>query len=206
MPTLDRRLCGLLLFALSLAGCTPRYVAPRADEPHAVLKTRFVHHAALGPALAMRLWVGDAVIARDRVPVARAVPPAPRTFAHRIRPEIAVVRAESTFFHTVTQMVPVTVTDRYACGTERSGYGSNASTRTRYCTRSRTEMRSQTQTVNDGACQVGGAFLPEVGHTYVLQYDFYADRRCTAQVLEQVSAPDGSFQLIPVREVVPPAG
>jgi hypothetical protein len=205
MPSLDRRLCGVLLFTLILGvGCTPRYVAPQPHEPHAVLKTRFVHHAAPGPMLALQLWVGDAVILRDRTPVSRGVVPPPHTRAFRVHPGPAAVRAESSFFHTVSRMVTRQVQEQYACGTQQSGFGTQRSTTTRYCTRTRTQSQMQTDTVVDGACRVGGAFHAHAGRTYVLQYEYYAHERCTAQVLEQIAAPDGSFQLVPVPEIAPP--
>lgn len=43
------------------------------------------------------------------------------------------------------------------------------------------------------------ALTPQIAQTYVLQYDFFADERCSIRVLQESTAPDGSLQLDALR-------
>jgi hypothetical protein len=206
MPGVHRSMQRLLsvIALVALGGCARAYVQPTPNEPHAVLKFRLVHHDVPGPNLGMELRLGEHVLGRERIAARRGTPLSPSTTAHRVRPELAQIEIRTAFTHQVSRPATRQVSERYACGTQTTGFGTNQRSTTRYCTRNRTEHYQRVDTVVDGACRVGGAFLPQVGQTYIVQYDYYAHERCTAQVFQQLARPDGSFHLVPVAEATPP--
>lgn len=187
--------CALILCAA--AGCYPRYRPPTANEPHALVKVRVNYHSQPGPQVDERVTIDGHTVPVPHLEARRA----PRTTAVRVRPTFSRWSMGAEFFHLITRQVQqnYTETEQYACGTQRTGFGNNTSTQTRYCTRThqRTRWVTQTQRVVDGSCRSGFALAAQVGATYLVQYDFYAHGQCAARCFEQRPAPDGQFTMQP---------
>lgn len=202
-----RPVLSALIALLSLSACVRRFEEPRPDEPHAVVKVRIVHHAQPGPRLAQVVRWNEHEVAL-RPPTGYV--PAESLRAIRVRPEPARWSFGATYFHTVTRTEWRTDfrTERYACGTERSGSGRFSTTRTRYCSRQVPQRRLVTVTdrIVDGACQGAVLHQPIAGAMYVVQYDYFGGDRCTVQCLRQVGATDGTFRFVPCGAGEPPAG
>ncbi len=168
------------------------------------MKLRVNYHSQPGPQMTERITLDGHEI-RVPYPEARG---ATRTTAVRVRPKTGAWQLGSTFFHTITRRVPQTYTEteRYPCGTQRSGFGNSTYTTTRYCTRThlRTRYVTRTEQEVDGRCSVGFSLNPRVGAMYLLQYDFYAHGQCAARCFEQRPHPDGTFALTPCPNAPPP--
>ncbi len=201
-----RPLLSALALALALsAGCrAPRYQPPAPHEPHALLKVRAAYHMLSGPNLSQSVTIGKFRLAGART---AAIPN--WTTAQRIHAQPAVLGMHAHFFHTQTQTrrVAYNETERYACGTQRSGYGKSSYTTTRYCTRMRTKYRTETHvvTITDGACRRGFRLNPAPGANYILEFSYMGHETCTLTCYEQHHDPAvaGSFQLTPCPSWVP---
>ncbi|MGZ3451897.1 MAG: hypothetical protein ACXVEF_19970 [Polyangiales bacterium] len=165
---------------IAVAGCRQPYREPSLDEPHALVKVRIKHHEQLGPRLDT-----FANLDEETLPHADG-----DTFAIRVRPKSSSFTMGSTFWHSTTQLRTRQVSESYPCGTN---YGGS----TRYCTRYRTETRSETVRVVDASCSTGLQLFPRVGSTYLLQYDFYGHQQCQLKCFLQTAREDGAFDLTP---------
>jgi hypothetical protein len=188
-----------LIIAALCAGCVHRYTEPAITEPHAIVRLRMVRHAWAGPELdeAVRLN-GYAIDVPPGMPGAS-------TRALRVRPELTHWQFRTRFFHRVTQPVTRLVTERYACGSTRSGYGSSSYTSTQYCSRTVTRTDYVTRQVVDAQCGSSDGHRPVAGGLYILQYDFFGHERCTLRCLRQIPQPGGTFTLVPCGPNEPPA-
>lgn len=186
-----RQLLPLLLSVLALTGCVRRYTEPAITDPHAIVRVRVVRHTWAGPELDESVRLNGYAI--ELGPAG----PGPSTRALRVRPEPTEWRFSTTFFHRVTRPVTRYVTERYACGSTRSGFGTTSYTSTQYCSRTVPRTDYITERVVDAACGQLGAHVPLPGAAYIIQYDFFAHGRCTMRCLRQLPAPGGSFTLVP---------
>lgn len=186
----------------ALGACVPSFVQPAATDPHAVVKVRVAYHTESGPQLSQAVRIGEFAAPISSPPGSVTTP---YTQALRVPPSPTTWGFRSEFFHTVshTRQVPVQVSESYSCGTYTSttGYGSSArsTTQTRTCTRTRTEYRTQTETqrVTDASCSVTLRHAPQAGGTYLLQYDFYGNDKCSLHCYRQTPTTDGQFKLEP---------
>lgn len=193
--------------ALAGTACAPpAYVPPALSEPHATVVIRVLHHEVSGRDLVHRTLIdGREVSHAGRVAVVRG---APLTRAVRVRPVPIRWSFASVFSHTEQRLQTVYETERYACGTQTSGYGSTTRTSTRYCSRQVPRQRWQTVRVTDGACEAVLLQTPHVGRRYVVHFDYNGHRSCRARCFEQTPLPGGRFQLTPcsLRAAEPTAG
>lgn len=181
--------------ALVVSACgPPRYVPPAADEPHAQVTVRVLHHALPGPILSHdTLLNGDAIpiVARDGttvgVPITRSV---------RVRPGRGLWQFESRFAHIEQRLRTVYETERQPCGTSRVGSGSTSRLETRYCTRQVPRQRLQSVRVPDGTCAAAFVLQATAGRRYLVQYDFYAHEQCRARCFSREGTA-GVLQLVP---------
>jgi hypothetical protein len=181
-----RELLSNVLIAAVCIGCVRHYTEPELTEPHAVVRVRVVRHDWAGPEL-------DESVRLDGYAI--AMPPAgpsASTRALRVRAEPVRWEFSTTFFHQEQHTVPHMVTDRYPCGTQSFGRISS----TRYCTRSRMEMRTVTRRVVDASCRGSALHVPAPGAAYLVQYDFFAHERCTVRCMRQHPMPNGEFRLV----------
>jgi len=181
--------------AAASVGCALHYQPPAADEPHALVKVRRVYLDRPGPNVREEVTLnGEIVVARN---VGSEFVQAPAIQAVRVHPAPIQWRASSHFYHTVTttERRPHTVTERYACGTSSVGGRSQ----TRYCTRSKTEYRTETVTrqVSDGSCERVASLQPRVGGVYLLSYSFTGPDVCSLLCMEQHPRGDGTFDSLP---------
>ncbi len=136
-------------------------------------------------------------VAGDRLNIA---PPTQttRTNAFRVRPELTSLEVQSDFFDTETRMVreAYQVNEQYYCGTQRSGFGSNTYTTSKYCNRSVTKYRNKWITVRHprGACRSSVTLSPQPGEVYLLEYTFSGPGVCRLQCLRQHFTGPGTFQ------------
>lgn len=200
MRTTHRRVHGILpLVGLIAAGCVHHYAEPRADEPHALMRVRAVHHHWAGPSLSERVQLNGYDI--EMPPAVRT---APRTRAIRVRPEPGAWSFETQFFHYRSRQELRPYTRQEPCGTTTTGFGRSRRTETRYCTRTEQRWETVRDRIVDAACAAQVVHTPIAGGVYLVQYDFYAHGQCTAQCLRQLTQPDGTFRLIPCGAGEPP--
>ena len=97
--------------------------------------------------------------------------------------------------------------EQYYCGTQRSGFGSNTYTTSKYCTRSVTKYRNKWVTVRQprGACSRQVGLSPKPGDVYLLQYTFNGPGVCELSCVRQRFSGPGQFQN-QACETVAPAG
>lgn len=197
---------GVMLLGAALLAChgnalVPRYAEPEADEPHAIVKLRSLYLDHPGEQLDELVTVGG-----DRIDLA-APTAATRTNAFRVRPETTAVEIESDFFDVERHMVRESyqVSEQYYCGTQRSGFGSNTYTTSKYCTRSVTKYRNKWVTVRHprGACRKQIDLSPKPGDVYLLQYTFNGPGLCELSCVRQRFSGPGQFQNQPCETVAP---
>lgn len=181
----------LLPLALTLlAACAPPlYVQPSASEPHGTVKVRMVYHDAPRTTLSERI-VLDETRVEGRFQPSRET----RVMPIRVAPGQHRWRIRAGFAHTELRQQMETYQERYQCGTDRD---INGNTRTRYCTRTKQRWVQKQVVVSDGGCQVERLVTVRLGVTYVAQFDYFGNQRCTLRYLEQRAQPDGSFDLVP---------
>jgi hypothetical protein len=178
-------LAGAAFVALA-AGCHLPYEPPSLSEPHATAKLRIVYHDTPRTELDQLLLLNGrrlAVPAPVELPgqISRAVP---------MRLEDATVEVRTDFFHTITTYE--TRTERYACGSTSYSCGTSTCYNTTYCTR--TVTTPVTTRISDAFCARAASLGAQKDAVYLLQFDFYADRRCTLACLREWPQPDGSFK------------
>lgn len=201
--------CGAMLAApllamLGITGCVKHYVAPRPDQPHAIVKVRRAYHSYAGTMLTESANIGEfQVMTYSRASDLDDT----QTTAVRVHPGGANWSVSAAYTHTVSQQVresyqqqvPYQATETYNCGS----YSSSGSSY-RSCTRSVTRYRSETKyrtvtkqvTIVDAQCSAFTNQLAEVGHVYLLQFSYTGPDVCSLQCLEQVALPDGRFDTI----------
>ena len=113
-----------------------------------------------------------------------------------VRPGWVAWQVHTAFFHsdTVTRTEFYETSESYPC---EEGM----------CTRSVPQARTVTEEVrvNDAVCQRSIRHLAVQDGIYILQYDFFADARCSLHCFLQVQHADGSRGNTPC-EVAPPPG
>ena len=183
MPRL--RACWLLV--LLLGGCVPEYRQPDLEQPHAVAKLRLAYHAWPGPMLEQTVMV-DGSLVKVPLPVQGHAGAVTRTL--RLRPGALWWSIRAAFFHNDVSTHAETHTpaenhpcDDIAC-TEPAPQVHNVNTVDR---------------VNDVVCEAGMKQQVVAGATYVVQFDFSAERRCTLQCFRQVSRPGGKVASAPCK-------
>jgi hypothetical protein len=192
--TLPSRRAGLGALGLLLGACQPPlYRQPDMTAPHAVVKVRVIHHQVPGPNRDASLRLNGLTVPLP----AQADLKEAATVAVRVQPEASTWALATDFYHQTSRQESYMQSESYACGTQTTGYGSTASTTTRYCTRNVTKYRTVTERISDGACQASLQHVPEVGGMYLLQYDFYGGGQCSMKCFRQKPAENGEFELSP---------
>ena len=94
---------------------------------------------------------------------------------------------------TYTQQEPYSAQESYTCG-----YGDNQRTCYRTVTRYRSVQKQRWVTkqveVVDGACARTIAFVPEVGRTYLLEFNYQDRKICRLACYEQSKNEDGELK------------
>ncbi|MEZ4221820.1 MAG: hypothetical protein R3B13_12885 [Polyangiaceae bacterium] len=179
-------------------GCVRQYRPPSANEPHAVLKLRRSYAQQLGTDLSERaLLNGEQVLSHQ---VASSLAAAPLTDALLVHPTPARLDLATTFGHYTTQLVQEQYTEQvpyqdmetYNCGVGTS-YQTCTRSVTRYRTEYKTRMVNKTVFVSDGNCSAAVQLAPQVGKSYLIQYDFQANGVCKVACFEQNARADGEF-------------
>ena len=193
-PTEQRlpRAMSSAVLALILASCAHPYVPPRAGEPFALVKVRYIHHSRAGTGGGSGLTIDGHVLSQNVAPMIGQ----PEMRVHRVHPRPATFGARTEFYHPESQMERVAYqeTETYSCQQYTPSYGtsgySSGSYQSSTCTRSVTRYRNELRTVNvvDASCGSRVRWAPEAGHTYVLQYEYRADGNCRLACFEQVEA------------------
>src|SRR5690606_14949474 len=101
-------------------------------------------------------------------------------------PEPALWRMETTFFHTIMVPTTETYTERVACGTSYSSYGSSRVSQTRYCSRTRYRHVMRPRRVTDATCTGLLQHTPLAGAAYIVQFDFYGHEQCRLRCFRQL--------------------
>lgn len=187
----------VVIAAACVACGQPRFVEPSPSEPHAIVKIRVVYHKRPGPSLRETITLDKFQIVQE---AAERQIDYPFTRALRVPPRPTRWAVNATFYHSTTRQVQHQVAERYACGTTTTGSGVNMRSTTNYCTRYRTETRSETVNVDDAVCSEIVNQVVREGAAYLLQYDFYEEGKCTLTCSEQTSAGNGSVALTPCKE------
>jgi hypothetical protein len=177
-----------LVLAIALSACVPQYRPPALNEPHALVKVRLAYHAWPGPQVDQQVLVdGHAVW---DIPVPPRNGDGVVTRAVRVRPGFVPWTIKTAFFHTymVTRTETYSTTESYPCGKSM-------------CSRSTPHTRTvnQVMRVNDAVCEIGLHQDTVEAGLYLLQYDFFADRRCQLHCFQQLPQPDGSLGNVPCR-------
>lgn len=198
------RFLSVLIVGLVLASCRPpAYVQPTETEPHAILKIRHIVHQRRGPLYSSAIRIGRFAVDERTIDATLADA---STIHLRVRPAADTFGVFGTSYHTEQRMVTRyrTVQEPYSCPQQNctGGYGStprNCSTSYRTCYRSRQQPYQQLETVNvtDDSCGQSFPLAPQVGSTYVLQFDYLGENQCQLSCFEQIPSPAGDFQLVP---------
>ncbi len=203
LPALSRAMgLGVALAFHAACGPPPIYQQPALDEPHAVLKVRVSYHATLPTTLEESM-----TLAGYTLPAPGPAELSPRHFvrAFRVQPGLQTLRIRTHFFHNETRshVESYYETQRYACGTTRSGYGSSSYSTTQYCSRSmpRTRTVYRTVRVTDALCerQAPMDFPPQ--SVFFVEYDFYGHGQCSTRCMLQTPDANGGFSFTPCRPV-----
>ena len=183
----------LVLVASGLASCVPEYRPPLLSEPHAVVKVRLAYHDWSGPQLEQVVLLGKYGVKDIPVPVHGGEGVVTRPVLVRPGPVYWTVR--TAFFHTymTTRIESYTTSESYSCGTGM-------------CSRSvpHTRVVNQMVRVNDAVCEQVIHHLAVQNGIYILQYDFFADQRCSLHCLRQVQQSDGTMGNAICESALPP--
>lgn len=184
----------LLLLACGLSSCIPEYRPPSLTEPHALVKFRLAYHAWSGPQLEQVVLIDRHGVREIPAPVQGGEGVVTRPVL--VRPGPAPWTVRTAFFHTytTTRIESYTTSQSYSCGKSM-------------CSRSvpHTRTVSETVRVNDAVCERSIRHLVVQNGVYILQYDFFANQRCSLHCFRQVEQPDGTLANVPC-EVAPPPG
>jgi hypothetical protein len=199
----QRRIPGLLtlpfacwlLPACALTKPPPDYQGPAKGEPHAIVKVRLAYHDWPGPELEQLVDIDGRAL--------RGIP-APARGGDEIATRVALVRPgpvawtiQTTFFHNdvTSHAETYDTTEPAPCGTT-----------TCMQIRPHTRLVNKVDRVNDAACSQGTRFRAKAGETYVLQYDYLADQKCTLACYRQVHAAKGAPGKVPCETATGVAG
>lgn len=182
--------------ALSLSACVPEYRPPAYDEPHAVVKARLVCHAWPGPRLDQSVMIDAQRLSEVPPPVHGGDGIVTRPVL--VRPGTVSWAVRVAFFHTqiVNRTETYTTSQSYSCGKS-------------ICSRSTPDTRvvSQPVRVNDAVCEQAMLFQAAARERYIIQYDFFADQRCSLHCFQQFVGTDGTLDNAPcLQPAQPPAG
>jgi hypothetical protein len=174
-------LAGCLLPACALTKPPPDYQGPAKREPHAVVKVRLAYHAWPGPELEQRVDIDGRVLGDIPAPARRGDGVATRVAL--VRPGPVAWAIQTTFFHNdvTSHAETYDTTEAAPCGTT-----------TCMQIHPHTRLVNKIDRVNDAACSQGMKFQAKAGETYVLEYDFEADKKCTLVCHRQVHGAKGS--------------
>jgi hypothetical protein len=150
------------------------YRPPALGQPHALVKVRLAYPAPPPAELEQLILVdGDAV--RD---LAAPVPPAKTTTSPPvvIRPGTRRLTVQATFFHNnvTTHAETYDTTVEAPCGTS-----------TCMQTVPHTRAVNRVDRVDDATCTQAVKLDAKAGETYLLEYDFEAEQRCSLRCFRQ---------------------
>jgi hypothetical protein len=200
MRTLAMILCGT--GCLSGVASRSRFVPPPSSQPHAILKIRLNFHSSAGPRLDQSVFINGGLL---RFAEIANVEDVIHTYTVRIPLDRLVLDVSSRFFHTESyrarqaywEQVPYQSRESYGCGSfdwRKTCYR----TVTRYRSVTRYHTVTRYRAVDDAHCQRALALVPEQGASYVLDYDFYEDQRCSLRCSQRVTeGPPGTFRSVP---------
>jgi hypothetical protein len=159
---------------LPLLACVREYRPPALAQPQAVVKVRLTYPTLPAAELEQLIMVdGDAV--RD------AAPPVPATKAVSskpipIRPGTVRVTVQATYFHNrvTTHAETYETTQEAPCG------GSTC-----VQTVPHTRAVNHVERIDDATCVQAVKLDAKAGESYLLEYDFEADQRCTLRCFRQ---------------------
>lgn len=181
------------LSACALSSCIPEYRPPALSEPHALVKVRLAYHAWSGPQLEQVVLIDQHGVKEIPAPVQGGEGVVTRPVL--VRPGPAPWTVRTAFFHTymTTRTESYSTSESYSCGKSM-------------CSRSVPHTRTVTQTVrvNDAVCERAMRHLAVQNGIYILQYDFFANERCSLTCFRQIQQPDGALANVPC-EAAPPA-
>lgn len=164
------------LWALPFGACVPDYRPPELGAPHAVARLRLAYHAWSGTLLEQTVMVDGSAVKDVPAPAQAAAGPATRTVL--LRPGTVRWTIQSAFFHNdvSTHAESFTSTEAHSCNdtscTEPPPQAHNVNVVTR---------------VDDATCEAGIKHQAVAGETYTIEFDFFADRRCSLQCFRQTS-------------------
>ena len=182
----------LALIVCGLSSCIPEYRPPALSDPHAVVKLRLAYHAWSGPQLEQVVLLERYGVKEIPAPVQNGEGVVTRPVL--VRPGLVPWTVRTAFFHTntTTAIESYTTSESYSCGKSM-------------CSRSVPHTRTVTRTVrvNDAVCERAIRHAAVQDGIYVLQYDFFADQRCSLHCFRQLQQPDGTLGNVPC-EAPPP--
>lgn len=162
------------LLMLSPTGCVRDYRPPALGQPHAVVKVRLAYPAPPAAELEQLVMVdGDAV--RDLVP---PVPPGKAVTSRpiSIKPGARRLTVQATFFHNnvTTHAETYDTIEEAPCGTSTCKQ-----------TVPHTRAVNRVDRVDDATCTQAVKLDAKAGETYLLEYDFEAEQRCSLRCFRQ---------------------
>jgi hypothetical protein len=168
-----------------LAACVHEYRPPSPREPHAVVTLRLGYHAWPGTELEQLVDL-DGQRLRDLPAPTRAGDTVTRPV--RARPGTRGWTVQATFFHNnvTSHAETYDTTESAPCG---------ATTCTQIVPRTR--LVNQVDRVDDASCSQALRFAAAAGESYVLEYHYLADGRCTLQCFHQLRARGGGSTKAP---------
>jgi hypothetical protein len=174
------------LAVLMASACVPEYRQPDLREPHAVAKLRLAYHAWSGPMLEQTVMVDGSRVRNMPAPVQGGKGVA--THAVLLRPGTVRWTIQTAFFHNDVSTHAETYTSD-----ETRPCADTA------CMQSAPQARNvnKVDRVDDATCEAGMKHTALAGEIYLVQFDFFADRRCSVQCFRQVSRPGGTIANAP---------
>ena len=175
-----------ILLVLAMSACVPDYRPPDLGAPHAVAKLRLAYHDWAGPMLEQKVMVDGSLVKDLPAPAERGDRVATRSVL--LRPGTVRWTIQAAFFHNdvSTHAETHASVDDHPCSDIA-------------CTQPLPQARNvnKVDRVDDAVCEVGVKHLAAAGQTYVVQFDFSADHRCTLQCFRLVSGPRGKSTSAP---------
>jgi hypothetical protein len=177
-----------LLAAGWLAACAPlsEYRPPNTNEPHALVKVRIEYHAWSGPELEQLVTVDGHDVREIPPPAQKGARVATRQVL--VRPGSVALTIQTTFFHNDV------TTHAETFGTmEASPCGSST------CMQStpRAQAVNKIERVDDATCTQGMKLLAAAGESYLLEYEYSADQKCSLHCYRQVQKRGGALTNAP---------
>ncbi len=161
-----------LFMLTALSACAPTFHPPADTDPHAAVEFQATYHLQSDAFLTQTVSLDGAAL---RLQVPNRVAKIPLASGIKVRPTRSRWHVASELSHadTVRRRGPMQVQEGRSCPL---GLAS--------CGEPRIEERDQwaTDYVIEAACEADVDHTFEAGRTYFVQYDFYADRKCTLTV------------------------